>query len=428
MDFMIWTVKKSKLSGSITVPPSKSHTVRALLIATLADGESTIECPLLEGDGRSALNAVEGFGAEYTISNETLKIKGIGNNYSLGSENLFLGNSGAGTRLFTSAAALGNKPRTFDGDESLRTRPMKPLLDALSNLGAKYSLLQESGDIPFTIQGPLAGGETKISGITSQFLSSLLIAAPLMPDKTTIQVKNLHEKPYVEMTLWWLDKMNIKYEVSDDFSTFTVYGNQRYHPFEQRIPGDFSSATFGAVGAALTGGPVTLDNIDFSDPQGDKEVFIVLEKMGVTVERELTSASVRVDGKIKGIEIDLNEMPDALPAFSVLGCIAEGTTSIVNVKQARIKECDRIKVMTEELSKMGAEIEEKEDGLVIHKNKLKGCNVNGHGDHRVVMALALAGMAAEGETIIETAESAAVTYPTFVEDFVRIGANITSAK
>jgi 3-phosphoshikimate 1-carboxyvinyltransferase len=270
----------------------------------------------------------------------------------------------------------------------------------------------------------LTGGETTISGITSQFLSSILFAAPCINGKTIIHVENLHEKPYIEMTLWWLDKMNINYEVSDDFSTFTVYGNQRYQPFQQRIPGDFSSATFGTVAAALTGGPVTLDNIDFTDPQGDKEVFTMLEKMGVTVERKQTSAIVSVTKKINGIEIDLNTMPDALPSFSVLGCIAEGITSIVNVKQARIKETDRIKVMTEELSKMGAHIEEKEDGLTIHQSKLNGCTVNGHNDHRVVMALALAGMVAEGETVIETAESAAVTYPTFVEDFVTIGADI----
>lgn len=423
---MIWKVKKSKLKGTITVPPSKSHTIRALLLATLADGESTIVSPLLEGDGHSALDAAEGLGAKHRISNESLKIKGIGTDYSLGSDRLFLGNSGTGARLFTSAAALGDRPRIFDGDESLRTRPMKPLLDALSNLGARYSSLHKSGDIPFTIKGPLTGGEIKVSGITSQFLSSLLIAAPLIPNKTTIHVENLHEKPYVEMTLWWLDKMNVKYDVSDNFSLFTVYGNQSYHSFQQRIPGDFSSATFGAVGAALTGGPVTLDNIDFSDPQGDKEVFTALENMGVTVKREQASASLRVDEKIKGLEIDLNKTPDALPAFSVLGCIAEGTTSIVNVRQARIKECDRIKVMTEELSKMGAKIEEKEDGLIVHQSKLNGFSVNGHNDHRVVMALALAGIVAEGETIIETAESAAVTYPTFVEDFVKAGANIES--
>ena len=146
---MIWKVTKSNLKGTIIVPPSKSHTIRALLIATLADGESTIESPLLEGDGRSALDAAEGFGAEYSITNNIVKIKGIGTSYSLGSDKFFLGNSGTGIRLFTSAAALGSRPRTFDGDESLRTRPMKPLLDALSNLGAKYSLLQVTRDIPF---------------------------------------------------------------------------------------------------------------------------------------------------------------------------------------------------------------------------------------------------------------------------------------
>lgn len=422
---MIWKVKKSKLKGTVTVPPSKSHTIRALLIATLADGESVIECPLLEGDGRSALDAAAGLGAEYSISKETLKIKGIGTNYSLGYENLFLGNSGTGTSLFTSAAALGSRPRTFDGDGSLRSRPMKPLLDALSKLGAACTVHQKTGDIPFTIQGPLTGGETTVVAVNSQFLSSLLLAAPLIENDTIIHVKNLHEKPYVEMTLWWLNTMNVTYEVSDDFSTFTVFGNQRYQPFTQRIPGDFSSATFGAVAAALTGGPVTLENIDFSDPQGDKGVFSILEVMGVTVERKQNSAIVSVSEKIKGVEIDLNTMPDALPSFSVLGCIAEGVTSIVNVKQARIKETDRIKVMTEELSKMGAHIEEKEDGLIIHQSRLSGCKVNGRNDHRVVMALALAGMVAEGETIIETAESATVTYPTFAEDFVTIGADIS---
>lgn len=422
---MIWKVKKSKLKGTITVPPSKSHTIRALIIATLAEGESTIESPLLEGDGFSALDAALGLGAQYNLTNNTITMKGVGTNYSLGSDTLFLGNSGTGTRLFTSAAAIGDRPRTFDGDDSLRTRPMKPLLEALSNLGAKYSLLQKTGDIPFTIQGPLTGGETTVSGITSQFLSSILLTVPCIKNKTTIHVEDLHEKPYVEMTLWWLNKMNITYEVSDDFSTFTISGNQRYQPFRQIIPGDFSSATFGAVAAALTGGPVTLNNIDFTDPQGDKEVLSILAKLGVRVERKQTSVTVRAGERFIGSKIDLNTMPDALPSLSVLGCIAKGTTSIINVVQARIKETDRIKVMKEELSKMGAHVEEKEDGLIIHQSKLYGCNVNGHNDHRVVMALALAGMIAEGETVIETAESASVTYPNFVEDFVNVGANIS---
>ncbi len=421
---MIWKIKKSNLKGKITVPPSKSHTIRALLIATLAEGDSIIEGALLEGDGLSALDASVGLGAKYQQLGNVLKITGIGNDFSGGSDTLFLGNSGTGTRLFTSAAALGRKPRTFDGDVSLRSRPMKPLLDALQDLGASCTIHQDDRDIPFTIQGPVTGGETTVSGVTSQFLSSLLIAAPLAKNDSVIHVEDLHEKPYVEITLWWLDKMGMPCDVSDDFSTFRIQGNQHYPPLNQRIPGDFSSATFGAVAAALTGGPVILDNIDFSDPQGDKEIFTILEHMGVQVNREVLSATVQKSAAVHGAEIDLNTMPDALPALSVLGCIAEGSTHIVNVKQARIKETDRIAVMTEELTKMGASVEEKDDGLVIHQSALTGTTVNGHHDHRVVMALALAGLVAEGETIIETAESATVTYPGFVEDFKNIGAAI----
>jgi 3-phosphoshikimate 1-carboxyvinyltransferase len=185
---------------------------------------------------------------------------------------------------------------------------------------------------------------------------------------------------------------------------FRVERNQKYSPINETITGDFSSATFSAVGMALTGGKIDIRNLDFSDSQGDKGVFEIIEK--------------------KSAKIDLNAMPDALPALSVLATKAENPTTIFNVAQARIKETDRIKVMTEELSKMGAKIEEKPDGMIIYPSKLHGAQVSGHDDHRIVMALALAGMVADGETIIDTAEAAAVTYPTFVEDFRKLGANI----
>ncbi len=422
--FMIWKVKKSKLSGTITVPPSKSHTIRALVTATLSEGTSTIEGALLEGDGKSVLEAVSGLGAHYSLSSETLVLTGTGKNFTEDPGTLFLGNSGTGARMIASVAALGGSPCTVDGDDSLRTRPMRPLLQSLADLGASYTIHQRDRDIPFTVRGPITGGETTVSGVTSQFLSSLLLAAPLAENDSVIHVEDLHERPYVELTLWWLDKTGIRYSVSDDFSTFIVPGGQNYAPVNQRIPGDFSSATFGAVAAALTGGMVTLGNIDFSDPQGDKELFAILETMGVAVDRGGLHAAVHGSGAVRGAEIDLNAMPDALPALAVLGCVAESTTSLVNVKQARIKETDRIAVMAEELGKMGAAVEEKEDALIIRRSKLTGCRVNGRHDHRVVMALALAGMVADGETIIETAEAAAVTYPAFVEDFRSLGASI----
>jgi 3-phosphoshikimate 1-carboxyvinyltransferase len=268
------------------------------------------------------------------------------------------------------------------------------------------------------------GGEVTINGISSQFVSSLLFSCPLIKNDSVINVINLHEKPYVEMTLWWLDKQGIRYEKNSNLTRFKIFGNQTYKPIDMPIPGDFSSATFPAVAAAVTGGTVTLRGIDFSDPQGDKRIFDVLADMGVLLQKEKTSVTIDGQSTSIGREVDLNTMPDALPAVAVLGCFASGTTRIVNVAHARIKETDRIKVMVQELKKMGADIEEDEAGIVVRQSKLVGAHVNGHDDHRVVMALAIAAMAAKGETTIDTADSAAVTYPTFVNDFCKLGALI----
>lgn len=421
---MKWRVSRSNLDGTIVTPSSKSHTIRALLIATLAKGTSVIEKALLEGDGKSALEAAIALGAEVEINDKAITLKGVGGDLDKGEEKIFMGNSGTGTRLFTSAAALGGKKRTFDGDNSLRSRPMKPLLEALKDLGAEYEIKSSDRHIPYSIKGPLKGGKTVVNGLTSQYLSSLLLTAPLIEDDTDIQVEELHEKPYVEMTLWWLDKMGVKYIVSDDFSNFKIFGGQSYDPVISGIPGDFSSATFGAVAACINKTKLIIKNIDFTDPQGDKEIFDCLEKLGAKVERGNNFAVVDGTMTLTGCELDLNKIPDSLPALSVLGCFAEGETRLVNVKQARIKETDRISVMCEELIKMGAHIEELEDGLFIRQSVLKGCEVNGHKDHRVVMALSLAAMSSDGETLIETAEAAAVTYPTFAHDFRNIGAEI----
>jgi 3-phosphoshikimate 1-carboxyvinyltransferase len=422
---MKWKVRPSKVSGVITIPPSKSHTIRALLIASLAHGESRIVRPLTSGDGASAIGAAKTLGALIEERGETLKVTGMAGDFSLGGPAFDMGNSGTSTNLFASAAALGSRIRRFDGDASLRARPVSPLLKALEMLGARYSLESSSGDLPFSISGPLLGGKTTVDGMSSQFVSSLLISCPLIHNDSDIHVVNIHERPYIDLTLWWLDLMGIRYEKYDDYSHFHVYGGQSYQPIDMSIPGDFSSAAFPAVAAAITGGSLDIQGIDFTDPQGDKGIFNVLAAAGVTVKKERLSAHVSSASGMTGAYIDLNAMPDALPAVAVLACACGGSTRIGNVAHARIKETDRIAVMTRELSKMGALITEEKDGLTICSSRLKGAQVNGHGDHRVVMALAIAGMIAEGETIIDTAESAAVTYPGFVEDFSAIGARIT---
>ncbi len=423
---MKWIVRQSLLTGIISIPPSKSHTIRALLIATLAEGKSVIRKPMLTGDGASALSAAKSLGSRVQLIEDGVEITGIGADFNKGDELFNLGNSGTGTNLFASAAALGSRKRRFDGDDSLRSRPFKPILEALSQLGATYNLEKSTGDLPFTIQGPLIGGKTRINGVSSQFLSSILLSSPLIRNGGThCSVYNLHELPYVKLTLWWLNKQGIIIKCKPDFSEFEIPGDQHYKPFDIAVPADFSSATFAAVGGAISGRGVTLAGLDFSDTQGDKGVFEILKSMGVKVEINEDGATVSPGLQLKGQVIDLNSMPDALPALSVIACAAQGETRFINVAQARIKETDRIAVMYQELLKMGADITEQPDGLVVRHSRLKGAVVNGHYDHRVVMALALAGMIAEGETVIETAEAADVTYPSFVKDFREIGADIT---
>jgi len=420
---MIWIVRPSALSGFITVPPSKSHTIRALLIAALAGGESVIRRGLLTGDGASAVRAAASLGALVEINGGDAFVRGVGGDMNLGSDLIDMGNSGTGLNLFCSAAALGSRSRRFDGDASLRGRPVKPLLSALEQLGASVIVEGVLQDLPFVVRGPLRGGRAEVDGISSQFVSSLLFAAPLMPNDSHITVQNLHEQPYVEMTLWWLAKQGIEFEHSREFTTYKISGAQSYKPFDMTIPADFSSAAFPAAAAAIGGGTVELKGLDFSDTQGDKVVFDHLEAMGANVER--SGRTVKVSGGgLRGAIIDLNAAPDALPALSVAAAAAEGETAFINVAQARIKETDRIAVMVSELRKMGIEARELPDGMVVRGGRLRGARVNGYHDHRIVMALAIAGMNAEGETQIETAEAAEITYPGFVEDFRRLGADM----
>jgi 3-phosphoshikimate 1-carboxyvinyltransferase len=421
---MKWIVRKSSLAGSIDIPASKSHTIRSLAVATLAKGKSRIGNALTTGDGASAISAARSMGANVKILDHEVQVTGVAGDFNAGLDTFAMENSGTSTNLFASIAALGSRRRRFDGDKSLRTRPFKPVLEALGNLGVKFGFDRQGSDLPFWVQGPLLGGTTVVNGFSSQFVSSLLFACPCASSDTVFSVENLHERPYVEMTLRWLDMLGIRYEASADLCRFRVRGGQSYRSIQYTVPGDFSSATFAAVAAPLVGANLELRGIDFGDSQGDKGVFDVISRMGAGVAKQAFAATVDGRADVHGVEIDLNAMPDALPALSVLACRAEGETAIVNVAQARIKETDRITVMAAELTAMGADVKEIRDGLVIRTSKLKGANVKGHGDHRVVMALALAGMIAEGETVIDTAEAAAVTYPSFVKDFQSLGANI----
>lgn len=410
---MLLKVAKSTTGGRVRIPGSKSHTIRALFIASLADGKSEIANPLISNDALSAVEVCKALGAKIEAHGSKYTVYGFDGIPQTPSDIINVGNSGTTLRFGVMTAGLGEGCSVFTGDYQIRRRPLEPLIKTLNELGAEVFSTRNNGMAPVVVRGRLKGGKTQLDAVTSQYLSSVLINSPLLEKDTEIFITRLNEVPYVEMTMWWLDKLGIKY-INNDFKTFLVKGNQNYKPFNIVIPGDFSSATFFMVLAAISGGEFVLGNLDMTDPQGDKLVLSILEDMGAKVIHSPDVIKIKGD-RLSGREIDMNSIPDALPAMAVAGCFAEGETRLVNVPQARMKETDRIHVMCTELTKMGADIKELPDGLVIKQRRLRGCHVNGHDDHRIVMALAVAGLNIEGETVIDTAEAMNVTFPEFVE-------------
>jgi len=422
-----------RFTGAFKIPASKSHTIRQLLIASLADGESVIKYPLDSLDTRSCLCACKAFGAEIAeqCDGEEISWKIRGNNgFKKGADPhtvIDVGNSGTTLYLALAVAGLQQNPIEFTGDEQIQKRSAAPLLDALAGLGVKST--SNNGCAPITINGPWKGGRVSLQCPTSQYLSAILIAAPLAPAGTVteIEVPLLNEKPYVEMTLSYLKAHGIPYDTSPDFSFFSIPGGSCWKAVSSSVPGDFSSAAFPAVAAAITGGPVTLLGLDPQDTQGDKFFFEMLNKMGCNVQyndngENGQSITVSRNGSLRGGIFDLNKTPDLLPAAAVTAAFADGDTALVNVAHARIKETDRIAVMMQELAKLGIRCTELPDGLVIHgKGALSSIYnpvIDGHGDHRIVMSFAAAALGCPVPIEITTAECAAVTYPGFIEKVI----------
>ena len=415
--------QRSILEGKVQVPASKSHTIRAVVIASLAAGESRILGPLDSRDTGAAVRVYRGLGAEIEPGPDCWSVKGTGGELSTPVDVLDVENSGTTLMMALGSCALLRKGyAVLTGDAQTRRRPADPLVFSLNHLGAWAFSTRENGRAPFVVRGRLRGGTTSLEAHSSQYLSSLLLNAPLGEGEAHVQVPLLNEQPYVEMTMDWMRRQGISFE-QEGLREFRILGGQAYRPFQRRIPGDFSSATFFLAAGALAENDITCCGLDINDPQGDKAVIDYLRLMGAQVEVE--GETVRVRGRgLSGADIDLNQTPDALPMMAVLGCLAKGKTRLLHVPQARIKETDRIAVMAQELKKMRARIEETADGLLIEESELKGTEVHGHGDHRVVMALAVAGLHASGDTKIDTAEAVAVTFPQFADWMVRLGARI----
>jgi len=418
-------VRKSRLKGTVVIPGSKSHTIRAVAIASLAAGQSLIRNPLDSSDTQAAVTCYRALGAKIDTSDPKLwKVTGTGGEITVPSEIIDVGNSGTTLRIAIGSAALAQPGRTttFTGDEQIQTRPVGPLMDALSELGAECTSLKNNGKVPVKVTGKLTGGKTAIAATTSQYLSSLLLCAPLAPKDTDINVTLLNEPGYVQMTLDWLDKQHIEYD-NQQMRQFKIKGNQSYKAFDATIPADFSSATFFLCAAAMSADEVTLLGLDFADSQPDKAVVDYLKAMGADINIESNSVTVKA-APLKGAELDMNKTPDALPAMAVTAAFAEGSTKLLNVSQARSKETDRIKCMAEELKKMDVDVEELPDGLIIAGSRPKPAELHGWADHRIVMALSLAGLNLDGQCTVDTAEAISVTFPNYVELMKGISANM----
>ena len=421
------SIDKSSIKGEVFAPPSKSYTHRAITLAALSK-ESIVRRPLISADTLATVRASEMFGALVEREEDRLIIHGINGKPKIPEDVIDAANSGTTLRFMTAVAALTDGITVLTGDASLRTRPNGPLLEVLNRLGVKACSTRRNERAPLVVKGRLKGQDVSIDGsISSQFISALLITCPLAENSTTLSITGkLKSRPYVDVTLEMLEIAGVKIHTDDSNGTrFVIPGKQRYDLKDYTIPGDFSSASYLLAAAALIhGSEVTVKNL-FSSKQGDKVIIETLRQMGadITWDKEAGNVTVRGGKRLKAITFDAGATPDLVPTIAVLAAVAEGTSRIENAEHVRYKETDRLRALATELPKLGVDLKEERDSLTITGGKLQGASVHGWDDHRIVMALTLAGMVA-GDTTIDTTESVSISYPDFFKDMRSLGAKI----
>jgi 3-phosphoshikimate 1-carboxyvinyltransferase len=399
---MIEVKPLSQCNGVVAVPGSKSYTHRALIVSSLADGESSLINALRCEDTERTVEGLIKFGVEVDWESDGVRVLGKGGMLKATDEKVDVGNSGTSMRFLTALAALKTGITLLDGSERMRKRPIVELLRGLGELGVKaYS--QKGNDCPPVIvesQG-LKGGTARIKGEeSSQFLSGLLIVAPYAQKDVNVEVTgSLASKPYVDITQDVVSAFGVEVK-NRGYQSFFIKAGQRYLPQEYRIEGDASSASYFFSAAAVCRRRVRVKNFNPATIQGDIGFLEILERMGCRVTRG--SDWIEVLGKeLRGIEVDMNEMPDLVPTLAVTAAFAQGETVIKNIGHLRLKESDRIHALAVELSKMDIRVREEEDGLEIEGGKPRGAEIETYNDHRMAMSFAIAGLAVSGVRIKE---------------------------
>lgn len=417
------TIIPRQLKGTIQVPPSKSIAHRAVICAGLADGQSTIRQIAFSDDIQATMAGMSALGVSITKADQDGEaILQISGGLIDGDKVIDCGESGSTLRFLIPLALIKNGQTTFQGRGKLGERPLLDYYQIFDQQGIGYTTV--GGRLPLQVQGRLQAGTIQISGQTSsQFVSGLLFALPLLPGDSQIQITTeLESKGYVDLTMDVLAKFGVKIIKAGE-RLFQIPGGQRYRPTDFTVEADYSQAAFWLV-AGILGADLACRGLNQDSLQGDKVILSIIERMdGKIVANDQTIQAL--PGKTRGVEVDVSQCPDLVPILAVMAAFSEGQTRIINGARLRLKESDRLAAMAGELTKIGAIIKEEKDGLVIEgQSSLAGGRVESWNDHRIAMALAIAGMRCREPLVIAGSEAVNKSYPNFWADYGALGGEI----
>ena len=422
-------IKPSILNGTIEIPPSKSYSHRAVIAAALAESgkKSKIDNLKFSVDITTTTDIMENWGAKINRGESSLEIVGNGGKVVLKDKYMQCNESGSTIRFLIPVGITNENELIFDGKGKLVDRPLDSYYRIFDKQGIFYK--NEKGKLPLTVNGKLKAGNYEIDGnISSQFITGLLYALPLLDgDSTLIINKNLESKGYIDLTLEILELAGIEIK-NNDYKSFEIKGNQKYKPFDYTVEGDYSQVAFWIVAGIISANKdneIKCLHVNKNSLQGDREIIEIVERMGANLEIFDDYVLVK-PSKTQGIVIDISQCPDIGPILTVLAALSKGETRIINGERLRIKESDRITSIKTEINKLGGDVAEEGNSLIIQgvEGFRGGVTVNAWNDHRIAMSLAVASTRCEKEIILEEAESVRKSYPHFWDDFVKLGGEI----